>query len=158
MKILKNNYNEIIDTTNKPYPRELICEKCGSELEYEKSDLRIGALGCVCLDCPCCNHSNIIDGHEDEITLTVNNIEFPTHFYHTSKETGAVDCCNNEKVTEDIRKAVDHFHKNKNEYAWYTYTGNYFLAVFRYDGDREYEVIVSNNYYNTYIPFELKDY
>ena len=70
MKVLKNNYfdKELQKGFNQtePYPRKLICEHCGSELEYEKYDLRIGALGAVYLDCPCCSRDNLIDSHEDE--------------------------------------------------------------------------------------------
>ena len=162
MKVLQNNYFEK-DSQNEfneiePYPRKLVCEHCNSELEYDKSDLRIGALGCVHLDCPCCGKSNAIDSHEDELILTVNNIEFPTHFWHTSKENGAVDCCNNERIREYIRNAIDYFRTNKDKYTWYTYIGNCFIAVFRYDGDKNYEIIVSDSYYSTYIPFESKDY
>ena len=112
MKVLKDNYtqsniNETIENT-KPYPRKMICEHCGSELEYEESDLRIGFLGCVHLDCPLCDGENMIEENENTITLTKNNVEFPTHFYHTSKETGAVDCCNNETVKNAINQAIDY--------------------------------------------------
>lgn len=162
MKVLKNNYfeKELQKGFNQtePYPRKLTCEQCGSELEYDKSDLRIGALGAVYLDCPCCGRANLLDSHEDEIILTVDNVEFPVHFFHTSKETGAVDCCNHEKVKANIRQAIDYFRKHKDAYAWHSSTGNCLTIVFRYDGDKDYEVIVSNNYYDTYIPFEAKDY
>ena len=162
MKILKNNYNNIKqqETTVQinPYPRKTICEQCQSELEYEKSDLIIGALGCVYIDCPLCGHNIMLDENENSISLTKDNISFPTHFFHTSEETGAVDMCNNEEIKERICKAINYFRKNKDEFVWYSYCGNLCVIVFRYDGDEDYEVIVTNNYYNTYIPFETKDY
>ena len=48
--------------------------------------------------------------------------------------------------------------KNKEEFAWTTEIGNLYMTVFRYDGDENYYVVVSNNYYGTYIPFESADY
>lgn len=160
MKVLKDNYTtiveEIVQKPEKPYPRKMVCENCGSELEYEKSDLRLGALGCAFVDCPLCSHDNLID--EDGVTLTVDNVEFPVHFWHTCVEKGAKDACNNEEVKQCIRKAIDYFRKNKNEYHWFTCYGNLYIGVTRWDGDENYEVVVTNNYYNTYIPFEKLDY
>jgi hypothetical protein len=162
MKVLKDNYTKSnIDETVENatlYPRKMICEHCGSELEYEKSDLRIGFLGCAHLDCPLCNGENMIEENENTITLTKNNVEFPTHFWHTSKETGAVDCFNNEEVKRCINNAIDFFRKNKNEYSWFCCYGNLYMEVRRWEGDENYEVVVSNNYYDTYIPFESEDY
>lgn len=162
MKVLKNNYQKTIVEEKvervKPYPRKLICESCGSELEYEESDLRIGVYGCIYLDCPCCGNDNMIENHENEITLTQNNVEFPIHFHHTSKENGAVDCCNNAEIRERIQKAIKYFRQNKDAVVWQSECGNLFLVVFRYEGDEDYEIILTNNFYSTYIPFEDEDY
>ena len=161
MKVLKDNYTQtdIKDNVNaiKPYPRELTCENCGSSLEYEKSDLRMGALGCIYLDCPLCKYENMIEDNEDSITLTVDNIEFPTHFFHTSVETGAVDV-DNEKIKKYIRNAIDYFRKNKDAFSYEQQSGTLHIVVFRYDGDKNYEVVVSKDFYSTYIPFESEDY
>lgn len=159
MKVLKNNYKreECVKKAVNIYPKKLVCDTCGSELEYEESDMRIGALGCVFVDCPCCGRDNTIDD-EEGITLTANNVEFPTHFWHTSKETGAVDFCNNEEIKKCVYEAIDYFRKNKNEYDWFCCYGNLYIEVRRWEGDENYEVVVTNNYYDTYIPFEEEDY
>lgn len=159
MKVLKDNYkqNAYVGEVSKLYPRKLVCDACGSELEYEKSDMRIGALGCVFVDCPCCGRDNMIED-EDGIALTRHNIEFPTHFFYTSKETGAVDCCDNENIRKYINQAIDYFRKNKDENNWFCCTGNLYIDVSKWDGDENYWVVVSNNYYDTYIPFEEEDY
>ena len=160
MKVLKDNCkkeNTYIEEEVTKYPRELICESCSSELEYEEEDIRIGALGCAFVKCPCCGRDNLIDD-EDGITLTKDNVEFPTHFFQTSEETGAVDCCNNESVKNAIERAIDYFRKNKNEFYWFTATGNLYIGVSKWDGDEGYEVVVTNNYYETFIPFEREDY
>lgn len=150
MKVLKDNYKkaEYVEEVVNTYPKKLVCDTCGSELEYEESDMRIGALGCVFVDCPCCGRDNMIDD-EEGITLTANNVEFPTHFWHTSKETGAVDCCNNEEIKKCVYEAIDYFRKNKNEYDWFCCYGNLYIEVRRWEGDENYEVVVTNNYYDT---------
>ena len=163
MKVLKDNYNTIemtSDTTKQiePYPRKIICESCRSELEYEESDLRMGIYGCMFVDCPLCGRDNMLEENEHSITLTVDNIVYPTHFYHTSKETGAVDCCNNEEVRKCIRQGIDWLRKNKEQFSWFVAYGNLYVRIDRYDGGESYEVIVTNNYYEMYIPFESEDY
>lgn len=164
MKVLKNNYNDgkitahVTEIRNQ-YPRKLTCDMCDSELEYEKSDIRFGEYGCAYIDCPLCGENNFLEDGENDITLTKYNVEFPTHFHHTSKETGAVDVCNNEMVKEYVCKAIDYFRKNKDEdnYGGHI-TGNFYISVDRYSEDEEYCVTVSNDFYETYIQFEKEDY
>lgn len=164
MKILKDNYAKNIvnnitkDKQIKPYPRTIICENCESTLEYEKSDTRIGSLGSVFLDCPLCGCENILEGNEQELILTVENIEFPIHFWHTSKENGAVDRCNTDEIRKEIKRAIKYFRKNKDEFSWQTWCGNLFVLVLRYSGDENYEVYVANDFYSTDIPFQSEDY
>lgn len=157
MKVLKNNYEA---KKEESYPRFHICGDCGSELEYEESDLRIGELGLVFLDCPLCDYENIVEGNENTIDLTKDNVEFPTHFFHTSEEDGAVDFCTNEYVKESINKAIEYFrnHQGEDEFVCVFEAGNTHVSVFRYDGDENYYVVVTNDYYSTYIPFEEEDY
>ena len=158
MKILIDNYNGIDYTTKEFYPKKLVCENCNSELEYDKSDLRIGVYGCAFLDCPLCTYSNEIDGDGEELVLNKDNVEFPTHFWHTSTETGAVDVCTNENIKKYIKKAIDYFRNNKDCTNWNTSHRNLLIQVNRYEGDEMYEVIVTNNYYDLNIPFERIDY
>lgn len=161
MKILKNNYESCKQENIKKaqsYPRNYICESCNSELEYDREDLRIGELGLVILDCPCCGYSNAIENHEDTLILTRDNIVFPDHFYHTSIKNGAIDCCTNERIKKYITEAIDYFRRNKDEFAWIVSTGNLHVTVFRYEDNEVYEVVVTNDHYHTDINFEEKDY
>lgn len=162
MKVLKDNYSTTktvkTETVKEPYPRHLICEVCGSELEYTKSDMRMGAMGCMYVDCPLCGCDNLLDDNEYNIDLTINNIEFPIHFHHTSKETGALDRCNTDEIRNDLKRAIEYFRINKNEYEWHTWSGNLYVQVHRYEGDEIYDVIISNDFYSVDIPFENEDY
>ena len=155
MKVLKNNYNTVFaDDTEK----ELICEVCTSQLEYDDSDIVIGQYGCAFVKCPLCGYENYLDDCKHEITLTKNNVEFPTHFAHTSEETGAVNCFTNNEIKAYINKAIEYFRNNKDADHWFTCTGNLYISVTRWEGDENYWVVVSNDHYDTYIPFEAADY
>jgi len=163
MKVLKDNYNNWATSTREikrvnPYPRTCLCECCGSELEYDESDVKVGEYGCAYIFCPLCNSESMLYDSEKELVLTKNNIEFPAHFHHTSAENGAVDICNNKEVKERIHNAIEYFRNNKDEYYWMTACGNLYIGVHRLDGDENYEVLVTKDYYETYIPFEKVDY
>lgn len=161
MKIIKDNSKNDISIENiniEPYPRKLTCEECGSELEYDKSDLRMGEYGCMFVDCPICGRDNMLPDNENNITLTVDNIEFPVHFHHVSVETGAEDVCNIKEIRYRLRAAIRYFRENKDETDWYTWSGNLFVFVHRWAGDENYEVVVSKDFYNMEIDFEDEDY
>jgi len=151
MKILKNNFEKEIV---KEYPKKLICENCGSELEYDESDKRVGEYGCVFIDCPLCKYENELE--EEGKTLTKDNIEFPMHFHHTSKETGDVTI-NDDGIKVWIKDCIDDL-RTSNEFATSRSSGDACVIVFKFDGDENYEVIVTRNYYHTFIPFENEDY
>lgn len=161
MKVLKNNYKETISScTNsviESYPKKYVCEKCESELEYEKSDLKYGDYGCAYIECPLCKYKNYID-EEQDLTLTTNNIEFPTHFHHTSKETGAVDVCRNDIVKKWINEGIEYLRTQKDEFYWLRATGNMYMIIFRLEDDEDYEIFISDSHYETYIPFKSEDY
>ena len=166
MKVLKNNYNAnnskdmFVDTkgTLPPYPRKLICNSCESELEYGEEDLRMGTYGAMFVDCPCCGYDNMLEENEHSIILTKDNVEFPTHFHRTSVQTGAVDCCNDSEIKQCIKQAIEYFRNNKEQYSWSTQYGNLYVRVDRHELDESYDVVVSNDFYTTYIPFESEDY
>lgn len=158
MKVLKDNFGKLKNTEFIVcYPKKVICDNCESELEYEKSDITYEWLGAAYIKCPLCGYKMMLED-ENNIILTVDNIEFPTHFYHTSEETGAVDCFDNEHIKKFIRDAIKYFRENKDEFAYHAATGNLTVHVYRYTGDEEYNIIVSNDYYDGRIPFEIEDY
>ena len=152
MRVLVNNYNK----EEQPNDYLFTCESGGSELAYDKSDITIGVYGAAHVLCPLCGYNNMLEDEENDITLTKDNIEYPTHFYHTSKELGAIDICDNEHVKEAINEAIRHFRIYKDETCWLTASGNMHVVVFRFDD--EYDIVVTDNYYSTYIPFESEDY
>ena len=161
MKVLKNNYNNEKVSLKKvilPYPRVCVCDKCKSELSYEESDVYIDEYGAAFVNCPLCDYDNILDNNEKSITLTKDNVQFPTHFCYYSTATDAVNTCTNEYVKEVIRKGIKYLRTYKDDYFYYSGVGNTTVFVFKMSGDEEYQIYVANDYYNTYIPFESCDY
>lgn len=161
MRVLQDNYNKDVsntDISNKPYPRKMFCERCESELEYDLSDLRMGEYGCMFLDCPCCGYDNMLVDNENNITLTIDNIEFPTHYHHISKAS-AVDICDNEHIRKEIKEGITYLRNNPNEYSYGGWrSGNLYVQIDKFDDDKEYNITVSNDFYNMGIPFDEKDY
>ena len=162
MKILKNNYqnkkkkeNTRINTT---YPRKLVCENCESELEYEETDLRMGEYGCMFIDCPLCGCQNMLENNEHNITLTVDTIKFPIPFHHVSVDNGAIERGNTIEVRKELQKAIQYFRQHPDDYVWQTWSGNLFVMVRKWDGDKVYEVFATTDFYCIDIPFQKVDY
>ena len=158
MKVLKNNYNakEIVKET-KANTLEIHCDVCNSELEITKKDTHIGWLGARFVTCPCCGEESIVE-ELDGITLNKDNLEFPIHFNRTTKGLRNVVEVNSNEIIEEIKRAITYFRENKDEWNWYTSHGDLFLSVYRHHGDEDYFVLVTKDFYETYIPFEREDY
>lgn len=158
MKVIKNNYNadaEVKKEVEKTF--KVRCFTCDSELEITEEDTHIGVYGAAHVTCPCCGDETMVDNLEG-ITLTKDNIEFPVHFYRTNKNLRNVKEIEPSRITDDIKRSVEYFRRNKDEFAWFTTTGDTFLTVFRFPDDKEYHVVVAKDYYETYIPFKKEDY
>lgn len=157
MKVLVNNYTD--DVTKLESPKTIICDECQSELLCDKSDIQIGTYGLAYIECPLCKNQIVNEFTEKyDIELTKDNIEFPIHFYHTSEDTGAVNVCNTENIRNGLNRAIDYFRNNKDEFAYETAHGDLTMHVYRYEGDEEYHVVVSKDYYDVHIPFQPEDY
>ena len=159
IKVLKDNSNklEVKEENNIIYPLKINCSECDSELEIAEEDTHIGWLGARFITCPCCGKEAMVD-ELDGITLTKGNLEFPVHFNRTTKGLRNVVEINSDEIIKEIQKAIAYFRVNKDEYYWYTSHGDLFLIVFRYSGDEEYFVMVTKDFYETYVPFEIEDY
>lgn len=160
MKILKNNYNYCKEKRFKNAESKSLkihCDQCGSELEITKNDTHIGWLGALFVTCPCCGEESMVDELEG-ITLTIDKLVFPVHFSRTNKEMiQVVENCPDE-IVKEIKRAITYFREHKDKYFWHTSHGDMFVIVFRYEGDKEYSVMVTKDFYETAIPFQAVDY
>lgn len=159
IKVLKDNSNkvEVKEENNITYPLKINCSECDSELEITEEDTHIGWMGARFINCPCCGNEAMID-ELDGITLTTENLEFPVHFIRTTKGLRHVIEVSSDDIIKEIKKGITYFREHKDEYYWYTSRGDLFLIIFRYSGDEEYFVMVTKDFYETYIPFEKEDY
>lgn len=159
VKIIKDNFLNSLAKEKKVKPKtvHIICDNCDSELEVSQEDTYIGCFGTPHIVCPCCGEETMVDELEG-IILTKDNIKFPVHFIRTNRNMRHVVEINEEEITKSIQRGIDYFRKNKDEYYWYTSCGDLFLFVVRYEGDKEYFIMVTKDFYKMYIPFEKEDY
>lgn len=159
MKILKDNSKSNIKQVVRRDLRtfKIKCDKCESELEIKKEDTHVGWLGASFITCPCCGEETMVDELEG-ITLTIDNLQFPVHFNRTNKDMRQVVENSPEQIVKEIKRAITYFRENKGEHYWYTSYGDLFVIVFRYEGDEEYSVMVTKDFYETEIPFQEEDY
>lgn len=159
MKVIKNNY---IDTNMKhdisiKYPVHMICENCSSELEVTKEDTHIGYLGFRYVTCPCCGEEICVDEF-DHTVVTVDNIKFPVYFIRTNKDLREVVEVDDNKVTEYVKDGIKYLRENKDEFSYFVTTGDVFVVVFRFEDDKNYLVLVTKDFYESYLDFEEEDY
>ena len=159
IKVLKDNSKniEVKEESIKMFPLKIKCSECDSELEITEEDTHIGWMGARFINCPCCGEETMVD-ELDGITLTKDNLEFPVHFNRTTKGLRHVVEVNSDEIIKEIQRGITYFREHKDEYYWYTSHGDLFLSVFRYEGDEEYFVLVTRDFYETDIPFEKEDY
>ena len=148
MRVLNEEIKDI------KWPIKVKCENCDTELEVEESDIFYGALGLPFVRCPVCNKKTEVweDGLGEAITK--DNIEFPRHFFHSidGVEISA------DQVREWIQHGIDWFRENPEAFHYETGSGNTLVSINNYSGDEEYHVIVTQDYYDSFVPYEAADY
>ena len=158
MKVLENRYNAK-EVKEEKIPDVLIihCNECDSELEITENDTHIGWLGARFITCPCCGEESMVDELEG-ITLTKDNLEFPVHFNRTMSGLRNVIEIGANKIIKEIQDAIMFLRAHKDmDYKYVSY-GDLFVIVFRYEGDENYFVLVTKDFYEVDIPFEKEDY
>lgn len=166
MKVIQNNYqnqNKTYAQSNVKQPKRIEkvtveCSNCGSVLEVSREDAHTGWLGLQFVTCPCCNYEMSIEEFDDDaIDICTSNVEYPTHFMVYSKDFKTKEVSDRE-INKWIQDGIEYFRNHKDEYYWYTGSGNTWVHIYRYDGDEEYCVIVSKDYEEGNIQFEKEDY
>lgn len=158
MKVLKDNYN-VVKALEEKEPDSIItcCDECGSELEISPEDMYVGWLGAMHCICPCCGEETMVEQAKG-ITLTKDNLRFPEHFLRTTFGIRNVREIKDEEIERQVRDAIEYLRKHKDNDLKYVSYGDLFVIVFRYEGDENYFVLVTKDFYETDIPFEAEDY
>lgn len=168
MKVIQNNYKnqpqnrhqtpEAIRPKLRIEKVNLKCENCGSVLEVSREDTHIGYLGLPHVTCPCCNYEMDVEEFEDDaINIYASNVKYPTHFTVSSKDFTAVEI-SDEEINKWIQQGIEFLRENKDEYYYFTGSGNTLVHIYRFEGDEEYYVVVSKDYENSEVKFEEEDY
>lgn len=124
------------------------CGKCGNVLD---SSPQVGRLGLKYIHCSICGEDNYKE-ELGEIELNSDNVKFPQHYfnYGNGKYVG------NDWINEKVKECLKYLEENPSEDFVEFCTGNTNICVLRYSGDNEYRVVVTRDYYDTYIP--IKNY
>ena len=153
MKVIKDNSKK---NNSNIFPLKVVCENCSSELELEESDCYIGPFGAYYYTCPCCGDKVMLNEPEG-ITLTKDNLEFPTHYWHYGNGYEVTE----EEINTRVKEMIEDLRTNKSDddYGFlYTAFGDTFMLVKRYPSDEEYYVVVAKNFYDANVQFETEDY
>lgn len=161
MKVIQNNYDKPKQEKKQKHKVEQVkvkCKNCGSVLEVERQDVHTGWLGFKYVTCPCCKYEMEVEEFDDEAeTIYASNLKYPTHFTLSDKNFGAIEI-DNEKINEWIQRGIRFLRENKEEYYYFTGSGNTFVHIYRFDEDEEYYIVVSKDYESGEVGFEAEDY
>ena len=135
MKIIQNNYNGYTETT-----QEIVCEHCNSVFEIDNSDIITSEEDDEYVYCPCCRQKVYL--YEPN---TKDNIRFPASYYAFEDGIDITD----EEINKWVRECIECLEKNPEQPYKYIGSGNTFAVVFNFED--EYNIIVTKNYFETYI-------
>lgn len=122
------------------------CDECGTEIEYEKSDTYIGALGGREFICPTCGETVFVEEPEG-IDLDSSNIEFPTHFMKPSNKTIDIE---DERIQEWVQQCLKKIEDNPENGFYISGSGNTVVIALDFKGERD--VYVAKKYWECSIP------
>ena len=161
MEIIKDNTTRrgaaATERENRTYKHT--CFNCGSEFRYDYGDTYEGAYGARYVQCPCCGSEAICDEIPMQ-NLTAVTAKFPLHYSHTF--SGGKGCVHvdDERIQKYVKEAIESMRnaRDPDDNIRMTTTGDAAIIVSKLDGDEEYSVFVSHDFYETFIPFEYEDY
>lgn len=133
---------------NSEYPKQIQCEYCGAELEYELQDEHIGWMGCKYITCPECKQLNCVN-EDRQLKPT-----FPVTFHHVDSVCGEAVEIGNEQTQKYVDEVVKYLATQDDNCA-HTGTGNTMVFGTKYDDG--IDVYVAKNYWNdTLMPEDYK--
>lgn len=134
MKVIKKNEVETSE-----YPKRIVCDHCGAELEYDRDDEFVGLWGLKCVTCPECNEDCFISDHR------VEPPNWKTTFDHTNSNSAvAID---DEEIQEYIDKCYARLTSDEWKSGDHYLTGSGDTMIFGVKYEDEIRVFVTRDYY-----------
>ena len=133
MKVIKKNEVETSE-----YPKRIVCDHCGAELEYDKDDEYIGQWGMRCVTCPECMRDVFVSDHRVE----------PPKWYATFDHVDSATA--KELKNEDIQEYIDNCYKylmNEAKQGDFYMTGSGDTMVFGVRYEDTVDLYVTRDYY-----------
>ena len=119
------------------------CDCCDSVLQYDESEVHIGAYGAGYVTCPKCKTELMVS---DGINLTADNLRFPLHYDRSPAN-------NTEMIDLMVKRMIEAL--DEDDPLAYVLGSGFFIMVQRQDFEGAYHVIVCTDaVYNTWVPFE----
>ena len=117
---------------------------------FDKTEIKFGVFGSAYNPCPVCSGKAYVEDPENDrrysLDLTIENIKFPDHFYHS---TDGVDI-SDEEITKWVKMCLESCEKDKDEFTYAFYEGGN-TTVFVRKKEDEYTINVCKNDYESYI-------
>lgn len=146
MKIIYNTFNE---KEQKFEENEITCPHCKSILRISEEDFSEGEYGACYILCPCC-HKKIEDDKFPYFDVTRYTVSFPKS-YHSFKDGVDIE---DEEINKMVDECIRVFEEYPEETFRYHAVGNTFVAVFNHVEEDDYYVVVTKNYFDTYVDKE----
>lgn len=133
MKVISRN-----ETKEADYPKRIICDHCGAELEYDKDDEFIGQWGIRAVCCPECMKDVFVSDHR------IESPNWKATFDHINSATAK------ELKNEEIQEYIDNCYKflmneAKPGDSYMTGSGDTMVFGFRYEDT--VDLYVTRDYY-----------
>ena len=133
MKVISRN-----ETKEADYPKRIICDHCGAELEYDKDDEFIGQWGIRVVCCPECMKDVFVSDHR------VEPPNWKATFDHINSATAK------ELKNEDIQEYIDNCYKylmNEAKPGDFHITGSGDTMVFGFRYEDTVDLYVTRDYW-----------
>lgn len=134
MKVIKKN-----EVKTSEYPKRIVCEHCGAELEYDRDDEFVGLWGMKCITCPECNEDCFVSDHR------VEPPNWKTTFDHTNSDSAVA--INDEEIQKYIDKCYTKLTSDEWKPGDHYLTGSGDTMIFGVKYEDEIRVFVTRDYY-----------
>ena len=138
---------KVISKDEKQYHTE--CKNCEALLEFTSDDVFTGGYGMPYITCPECGTNIEVDEINPSLmkNITKENIVFPQDFANCDNAVHIDDATTNKY----IRECLSYLEKQKEDYGTYVLTGSGDTLVLVTKYEDEYNIYVTQKYYDTSI-------